>query len=59
MMSDQPGVSATQRRLSLFFALAWLSAWWAFTLSLGWVIMGGSFTPLPLEPVTSLASRLF
>ncbi len=52
-------VRATQRRLSLFFALAWLSAWWAFTLSLGWVILSESFAPLPLEPVTSLASRLF
>lgn len=58
-MNDQTGVSATQRRLSLFFALAWLSAWWALTLSLGWVIMGGSFAPLPLEPVSSLVSRLF
>lgn len=58
-MNNHAGVSAAQRRLSIFFALAWLSAWWAFTLSLGWVILSGSFAPLPLEPVTSLVSRLF
>jgi hypothetical protein len=58
LMSHQAGASA-QRGRSLFFALAWVSAWWTFTLSLGWVIISGSSASPQLEPIATLVSRLF
>lgn len=50
----------TNRRRQLFFALVWLGGWWTFTVSIGWKILGEFFaSPISLEPLSSLASRLF
>lgn len=58
-VSRQSGEEAFRRR-QLVLAFAWLGGWWAFTLALGWTILGGSFAaPVNLQPLAALASLLF
>lgn len=48
------------RRRQLVLAFAWLGGWWAFTLALGWMILGGSFAaPMNLQPPAALTYLLF